>query len=190
MNALLQSLDQFFKVSDYYGVPALVILCLFASVGVTTYWLKPLTINQQHPQVIIIPSAPDAEKIPLPADVLFDFDDSKIKPSTESEILKWIPTLKAKDAKQLFVIGHTDAIGDETYNLELSRKRAKAVAGLLSKHLPQIPITDFGLGANIPIKPADQCPREPLEAQKQCLEPNRRVEIVFSNRIRSLPEHL
>jgi len=59
----------------------------------------------------------------------FDFDQSviKSKPDLENYLTRIKPYLERKTDLVLTIIGHTDAIGSETYNLKLGMKRANAV---------------------------------------------------------------
>jgi outer membrane protein OmpA-like peptidoglycan-associated protein len=68
------------------------------------------------------------------------------------------------------IVGHTDALGSKEYNMQLSRQRAKAVAGLLTDAAisPEILHLHF-FGENDPMVPAPDNVAEPR---------NRRVEVM------------
>lgn len=54
--------------------------------------------------------------------------------------------------KTLKIVGHTDSVGDDNYNLELSKERADAVKKyLITKGVPTESITTDGLGETQPI---------------------------------------
>jgi len=64
--------------------------------------------------------------------ILFDTDKSEIKPESEAT-LKEIAKLLGQDASlSLWVVGHTDASGEITHNMQLSDLRAKAVVNALT----------------------------------------------------------
>jgi outer membrane protein OmpA-like peptidoglycan-associated protein len=65
--------------------------------------------------------------------VFFDFDKSILKEESYPELDRLVKIMKDKGTMQVEVSGHTDAMGPERYNLELSRKRANAVANYLSE---------------------------------------------------------
>jgi outer membrane protein OmpA-like peptidoglycan-associated protein len=66
--------------------------------------------------------------------VFFDFDKSVLKAESYPELDRLVKIMKDKGTMHVEVSGHTDAMGPERYNLELSRKRANAVANYLSDH--------------------------------------------------------
>ena len=44
-----------------------------------------------------------------------------------------IATIKTRRSEHISVVGHSDTLGDKTYNLDLSKRRALAVKKLLVK---------------------------------------------------------
>ncbi len=66
--------------------------------------------------------------------VFFDFDKSVLKPESYPELDRMIKIMNDKATIHVEVSGHTDATGPENYNLELSKRRANAVAKYLSDH--------------------------------------------------------
>jgi len=77
-------------------------------------------------------SAADAAALSLP--VRFGFDSSDILPSARSQLDAVAEGIKLLSPKSIVTIeGHTDAIGSDAYNLELSRARAHAVRDYLVK---------------------------------------------------------
>ena len=76
---------------------------------------------------------------------------------------------------QVLVIGHTDRLGGDAYNLELSRKRAETVRALLvSNGMDSGLIRTAGRGKTEPLL---ECANAGQQALKDCLQPNRRVSI-------------
>jgi OmpA-OmpF porin, OOP family len=71
--------------------------------------------------------------------ILFDVNSDKIKPESYG-VLKEIGTvLKENPTVKVKIIGHTDSDGDDTKNLDLSKRRAASVKNALS--------TEFGIEA-------------------------------------------
>ncbi len=68
-------------------------------------------------------------------DVIFDFDQWSLSPRGK-KMLSEVADKIRKDTKWLYlkIDGHTDAIGSESYNMELSLKRATAAAAYLISH--------------------------------------------------------
>jgi outer membrane protein OmpA-like peptidoglycan-associated protein len=63
----------------------------------------------------------------------FDFDKSTLRPENRELLSRIAGVLLASDGYRLFVYGHTDDIGPEEYNQQLSLRRANSVADYL-KH--------------------------------------------------------
>ena len=78
----------------------------------------------------------------------------------------------------ILVSGHTDRIGSQQYNQQLSERRAEAVRQyMISKGTPTDKIDTMGMGKTAPAK---FCPDTRNQKELQdCLAPNRRVEIEF-----------
>lgn len=66
--------------------------------------------------------------------VFFDFDRSILKPESFPELDRLVNVMSENKTMQVEISGYTDAMGPEHYNLELSRKRANAVARYLTEH--------------------------------------------------------
>jgi outer membrane protein OmpA-like peptidoglycan-associated protein len=64
--------------------------------------------------------------------ILFDSGSDKIKPESYGTLKKIAEALNAESAMKISIIGHTDADGSDTSNLELSKKRAIAVMNALT----------------------------------------------------------
>ena len=58
--------------------------------------------------------------------ILFDFDRSDIKEHNKEIVDRIVARIKEVSSAKVSILGHTDTIGDEAYNLDLSTKRAKA----------------------------------------------------------------
>jgi outer membrane protein OmpA-like peptidoglycan-associated protein len=104
-------------------------------------------------------------------DIYFDFNSATIRPESEPS-LKEIATVLQRHADwKLDVSGHTDAIGGDKANLELSRQRAAAVKDALASryHVNPLRLTTSGYGAARP-----QDTNDTLEGRAR----NRRVELV------------
>jgi outer membrane protein OmpA-like peptidoglycan-associated protein len=118
-------------------------------------------------------------RIELPADILFDFDKSNIRPSA-ADALKKAATLLREHAKGVVRIeGHTDSKGRPAYNQRLSERRAEAVRRWLVERdgLTTIRFVTEGFGATRPKVPNTKPDGSDDPAGRQI---NRRVEIVFA----------
>ncbi|MEJ5287479.1 MAG: Outer membrane lipoprotein omp16 precursor [Candidatus Kapaibacterium sp.] len=106
--------------------------------------------------------------------IFFDFDKYDLKPESFLELDRVVKILNENPNFNIHIEGHTDSIGTEEYNLQLSRKRAEAVRNyLVSKGIARERITIFGFGASMPV-----ATNETEEGRAL----NRRVEIWFVRR--------
>jgi len=93
--------------------------------------------------------------------------NEQYKLDTVVNILKENPNLKAK------IIGHTDTVGKESYNLELSKKRAETVkAYLVAKAINENRLFTEGFGETQILFGNDDNDKEKRDL-------NRRVEVIF-----------
>lgn len=122
------------------------------------------------------------EVLSLSADLLFGFDSADISPGGVSAIRQLSSEVRQNfNNPSVNVIGYTDRLGDEDYNLSLSEQRARAVSiALIEGGISQQWITYEGRGENEPVVScADNMPRPQLIS---CLAENRRVNIVLKER--------
>lgn len=67
--------------------------------------------------------------------IYFDTASAVIKPESEPTLKAIADMLKAESGLKLFVVGHTDWVGQLDYNMDLSAKRAQSVVdALAAKH--------------------------------------------------------
>ncbi len=106
-------------------------------------------------------------------DVLFDTNESTLKPGAVKNLDQVAAFLKKYPERSLQIEGHTDSIGDEEYNYNLSSERALAVSNVLqSQGITRTRIISRGLGENAPIASNDIAEGRQL---------NRRVELIFDH---------
>lgn len=65
--------------------------------------------------------------------VHFAFDDFGIQESEQTSLEATVECIATDSTKTVALIGHTDAIGTEEYNIALSEKRARAVKNFLTR---------------------------------------------------------
>jgi outer membrane protein OmpA-like peptidoglycan-associated protein len=107
------------------------------------------------------------------SDVLFDTNAATLKPGAAATIDRLGDFMQKNPQTRILIEGHTDSTGSESYNEELSRRRAQAVADALSaRGIPQDRLQTIGRGQSMPVASNDT----PAGRQQ-----NRRVEIVFSD---------
>ncbi|MCX8071482.1 MAG: OmpA family protein [Candidatus Binatia bacterium] len=109
--------------------------------------------------------------VALSTDILFASGSATLQPGARDKIRQLAAVLNRYPRTYIQVIGHTDSRGSEESNLELSRRRAQAVAEeLVSAGVSASRITTFGRGASSPVATNDTPEGRAM---------NRRVEIVI-----------
>jgi outer membrane protein OmpA-like peptidoglycan-associated protein len=109
------------------------------------------------------------------SDVLFDTGRHTLKPGARETLARVAGILLAYPDLTLEVDGHTDSVGQEDYNQDLSERRADSVrAFLVSQGIPTRAVTAIGYGEAQPVASNDTA------AGRQ---QNRRVELVVSGDI-------
>ena len=156
-----------------------------------TYW-KPeacaewLSLPETQSQTVVektvekIVPGPELIKMQISADGMFDFDKSEIsnlRPGGIEKLDRATTNLLAGgEIVQLKIVGHTDRLGDDDYNMKLSQARSETIRQyLIAKNIPAERITAFRVGESAPLVECHQNKRD--EALIRCLEPNRRFEI-------------
>jgi outer membrane protein OmpA-like peptidoglycan-associated protein len=113
------------------------------------------------------------------SDVLFDFNQSSLKPGAREKLAKISGILLAYPSLHVSVEGHTDSVGTDEYNQTLSEKRAGAVRDYLTTNgINQANVAAVGMGKADPVASNDTA------AGRQ---QNRRVEMVVSGDVIGQP---
>ena len=120
------------------------------------------------------PGKPCGYVISLNEKVLFDFDKSDLRPEAAGVLSKLALALKQASVAQLEVRGHTDSKGEDQYNMDLSQRRADAVAQRLGKEGVSAATEAKGFGENQPVAPNEIAGKDNPAGRQR----NRRVEIV------------
>jgi outer membrane protein OmpA-like peptidoglycan-associated protein len=87
-------------------------------------------------------------------DVLFAFNSADLSPKFKEVLLQLVQYLKAPPGfKSLVVEGHTDSVGPEAYNLDLSQRRSASVVKFLTEEggLDKSAVKSVGYGETRPI---------------------------------------
>lgn len=119
-------------------------------------------------------------RLKLNSDGFFEFDKSSIsdlRPGGKERLDKALSEIQGKgDLVSVKVVGYTDRLGSDEYNIELSKLRANTIkAYIASQGIPSDKIVAYGLGKNDPIVQCHQDQRNAILID--CLQPNRRFEI-------------
>jgi len=105
--------------------------------------------------------------------VLFDFNKADLKPEARRQLAPVLQALRDQPALQTQIVGHTDSVGSDAYNLKLSQRRAESVANyLVQQGVPRQSIKTDWRGK-----------REPIASNATAAgrAQNRRVEITLTS---------
>ncbi|WP_315507692.1 OmpA family protein [Capnocytophaga leadbetteri] len=78
------------------------------------------------PREIAIDKDVDLAKVLNIKEIYFDFDKSDIRPDAAVELAKIVEVMRENPKMKIDIRSHTDSRGDDSYNLRLSDRRAKA----------------------------------------------------------------
>lgn len=102
--------------------------------------------------------------------IYFEFDKDELMPRSFVELNKLLKIMRDHPKLVIEIMGHTDALGEDAYNLDLSRRRAESVLGfLLENKVSKNRLRSHGEGEAKPI-----ASNETEEGRAQ----NRRVEFI------------
>ncbi len=151
------------------------------------YWYPSVCANyakipKNH--VVVTPETVKVKKkrINLSADALFEFNQYDLEYMLPvgrdrlNKIAEELVRMQQEHDTRIMITGHTDYLGDDIYNLNLSQLRAQTVRAYLISHgVLGSTVSATGAGETIPVKQCSQAlPRNQLI---DCLQPNRRVMI-------------
>jgi outer membrane protein OmpA-like peptidoglycan-associated protein len=136
------------------------------------------------PALVVPPAVPAPvvrERVVLSASVLFAFDRrtlADLLPEGRGQLDQLIARLDRVYARvdRLELVGHTDRLGREDYNAQLSADRAETIRAYLQQQGVKAETVASGRGATEPL-PNLVCTQRSPAALAQCLQPHRRVEI-------------
>jgi outer membrane protein OmpA-like peptidoglycan-associated protein len=100
--------------------------------------------RNQNTEIFFIPAA-NTPAVTL-SDLLFDFNSPRIKSTMRGVLMNLVDLCMQNPEKKIKIMGYTDQVGSENYNLELSLKRAQAIEQFLRQNQVQNPIESVGMG--------------------------------------------
>jgi outer membrane protein OmpA-like peptidoglycan-associated protein len=131
----------------------------------------------QGANVVVEKETPRGTTLTVQNDVLFDFDKAELKPEAAEALGRVVDILRQRKPRAVLVVGHTDSVGPDAYNDQLSRRRAEAVRDWIATHggggLP--PLSVEGKGEREPVAPNSVDGRDNPEGRQR----NRRVEVLL-----------
>ena len=113
------------------------------------------------------------------SDVLFDTGKSSLRPLAREKLAKVAGIVSGHPGLKLDVEGHTDSVGGDDYNQQLSEQRGDSVRDYLTRQgMAATSVTARGFGKTQPVASNDTA-----EGRQQ----NRRVELVISGEVIGTP---
>jgi outer membrane protein OmpA-like peptidoglycan-associated protein len=142
------------------------------------FWIGPKMAGLATNPNVRLTRVSTEEKITLPGDVLFDFGKWEIRPDAAATLRQAAEVVKQHKAS-IAIDGYTDATGSDTYNLQLSKRRAAAVKAWLVQQggIDEQRITTEGWGEAKPVAPNTHLDGSDHPEGRQ---KNRRVEITMN----------
>jgi outer membrane protein OmpA-like peptidoglycan-associated protein/predicted nucleic acid-binding Zn-ribbon protein len=112
--------------------------------------------------------------VTVPGEILFALNSERIEPSAHDMLARVAELIDIYDDRAIVITGHTDAMGDASYNLDLSVRRAELVKSFFVDNFAIEPVrlATRGRGEEEPIA---------SNATLAGRQTNRRVEIVILN---------
>ncbi|MCY7394722.1 MAG: OmpA family protein [Nocardioides sp.] len=138
-------------------------------------WTYPVSaVVEALDQSQVVTEEGETVTIDLAADVLFAFDQADLNAAATARLAEITQKLVADKASgAVSIVGHTDDQGSDSYNLDLSKRRAASVAAVLQPALADqsLTVTVEGRGETEPV--ADNSSEDGRRA-------NRRVTITYT----------
>lgn len=126
---------------------------------------------QLGPQVGIVNTG-DNLIVTLPQDILFATNSTAVSGASQRDLATLANSINQYPNTTVNVVGHTDNVGDASFNFDLSQRRAQAVTSvLINSGVSPARIRSIGRGEDAPI-----ATNLTAEGRQQ----NRRVEIVIT----------
>jgi outer membrane protein OmpA-like peptidoglycan-associated protein len=134
-------------------------------------------IDIRGANVGVVEEGPRTTKLTVNNDVLFDFDKAELRPEAAEALGRVADIIRQRSPSRVRIIGHTDSVGSDTYNQQLSERRARSVQQWLASNgggLP--PMETVGRGEAEPVAPnATAGGADNPEGRQR----NRRVEVLL-----------
>jgi len=109
--------------------------------------------------------------VTFPSGILFPFNSTDILPDGKQNLQQLASSLDKYPNSDILIVGHTDSVGTDAYNMDLSQRRAQAASAYLqSLGVPASRLQTAGRGESEPITSNDT---------DEGRQRNRRVEIAI-----------
>ena len=151
--------------------------------------------SEQKPAPAVTPVAAPAPAAPAPAKpegpatvtVLFEYDSTALRAAESAKLDAFAASAKGGAPGGIRAVGHADRIGSDSYNMDLSRKRAEAVRShLVGKGIEAGRVRAEARG-EAEAATGGACQKMGVESRAnrklvECLQPDRRVAVNLASR--------
>jgi len=119
-----------FGVSKVQGTRRWIALCLLCLLvgGCATLTNQPRTVTDAAGSIAVIPLADGIARVDVSTDAAFDYGSAVLRPAVAMQLAR---VMSSYQGRQVQVSGYTDNVGAPDFNLDLSQRRARAVADVL-----------------------------------------------------------
>jgi len=112
------------------------------------------------------------------ATVYFDFNKSELNKKARTTLDNLLVDLRNKKINSVVLAGYADEVGSDSYNVQLSKKRAESVKKYLGQH--GFKNTETDLRALGKVAADASCKGKKAAALRACMQDDRRVDIELS----------
>ena len=117
---------------------------------------EPVAEPEPTPEPVPAPKEPTITLATLGGEALFATNSDELNPAGEAALTELVGQLVTfQEIESIEVTGHTDSTGAESYNQDLSERRAQTVAAFLGGAFPDVSIASAGAGELSPIDTND-----------------------------------
>lgn len=103
--------------------------------------------------------------------LLFDFDSATLRDNARRDLREFASSMREFKGSNILIVGHTDSVGDESYNQQLSERRAESAGDYLrEQNIDPDRLTIRGQGESEPV-----ASNESADGRQR----NRRVEVAI-----------
>lgn len=132
--------------------------------------------SEDTAEVAAILQAVERNKAYRIADIYFDFNSFELNEESKQALQEVVTLLKKNASLKVEIASHTDARGEEDYNLYLSQKRAENVVQFLIENgISETRLTAKGYGESVPLQDCAAI-KDCAEEDCDCHRLNRRTE--------------
>jgi outer membrane protein OmpA-like peptidoglycan-associated protein len=93
---------------------------------------EPFIMPEDEVRALLGPALSALPSPPIQFILYFRHDSPDLTESSRKEVKEILRTIRERYPVDVSVVGHTDTVGDKRYNYQLSLRRARAVAALLT----------------------------------------------------------